>query len=93
MSSCYVMPVMVDDPEIRGDVRIAMRENHGVQTSLFYPSTHHFTAYRERFGDISLPHTEHASATEITIPLYPHLTGDDQGRVVNALRTELERAS
>ncbi len=91
MSSCYVMPVMVDDPEVRGSVRIAMRENHGVQTSLFYPSTHHFTAYRERFGEISLPRTELASATEITIPLYPHLTGDDQGRVVNALRTELER--
>ena len=93
MSSCYVMPVMVEDPAARGPVRIAMRERHGVQTSLFYPSTHHFTAYRERFGEISLPQTELASATEITIPLYPHLTGDDQGRVVTALRTELERAS
>jgi dTDP-4-amino-4,6-dideoxygalactose transaminase len=92
MSSCYVMPVVVEDAAVRGDVRIAMRERHGVQTSLFYPSTHHFTAYRERFGEISLPRTELASATEITIPLYPHLTGDDQGRVVEALRTELARA-
>ena len=48
-SSCYVMPVMLEDPSRQGELRIALREKHGVQTSLFYPAVHEFTAYRERY--------------------------------------------
>ncbi len=42
-------------------------------------------AYRERFPDVSLPITELASRTELTLPFYPHMTNDDQDRVVTAL--------
>ena len=45
----------------------------GVQTSLFYPAVHEFTAYRERFGTPSLPRTEHVARAEITLPLYPDM--------------------
>ena len=38
-----------------------MRER-GIQTSIFYPSIHRFSAYRERFPDVSLPITELAVA-------------------------------
>src|SRR5581483_8260210 len=54
-SSCYVMPVMLSDASRQGELRIALREKHAVQTSLFYPAVHEFTAYRERYPGISLP--------------------------------------
>jgi dTDP-4-amino-4,6-dideoxygalactose transaminase len=88
-SSCYVMPVMLDDPERQLPLRQALREQHGVQTSLLYESIHLFTAYRERWPGVSLPRTELASRTEVTIPLFPDMTEEQQGRVVEALTKEL----
>jgi dTDP-4-amino-4,6-dideoxygalactose transaminase len=88
-SSCYVMPVMLDDCERQGGLRIALREKHRIQTSLFYPAVHEFTAYRERFPALSLPRTELAARSEITLPLFTHMTDEDQDRVVAALDAEL----
>jgi dTDP-4-amino-4,6-dideoxygalactose transaminase len=89
-SSCYVMPVMLEDAERQSGLRIALREKHRIQTSLFYPAVHEFTAYRERFPDLSLPRTELAARSEITLPLFTHMTPDEQDRVVAALAEELE---
>jgi dTDP-4-amino-4,6-dideoxygalactose transaminase len=83
-SSCYVMPVMVD-PERRDGVRRRLREERGVQTSVFYPAVHEFTAYRHRFPGTSLPKTELAARSEITLPLYPHMTAAEQDHVVDSL--------
>jgi dTDP-4-amino-4,6-dideoxygalactose transaminase len=90
-SSCYVMPVMLEDPERQGPVRLGLRERHGVQTSLFYPPVHRFTAYRERYSGVQLPHTERAASSEVTLPLFAHMTEDQQDRVVQALANELAR--
>jgi len=89
LSSCYVMPLMLDDPERQAPVRTALKERHGVQTSLLYPAVHEFTAYRERFGAISLPRTERAARCEVTVPLFGHMTDAEQDRVVAALEEEL----
>jgi dTDP-4-amino-4,6-dideoxygalactose transaminase len=89
-SSCYVMPVMLEDPARQSSLRIALREKHRIQTSLFYPAVHEFTAYRERFGGLSLPRTELAARTEVTLPLYAHMTGEAQDRVIAALAAELQ---
>lgn len=88
-SSCYVMPIIVRDAERRDEARLRLREDHGVQTSVFYPAVHEFTAYRELAAGVSLPHTERAARSEITIPLYPHMTEDDQDRVVAGLEKVL----
>lgn len=92
-SSCYVMPVMLTVPEHQSAVRRGMRERHAVQTSLLYPGTHEFTAYRERFGTVRLPRTELCSRSEITLPLFPHMTDSQQDRVVDALLTEIGRVA
>ena len=84
-SSCYVMPVLVRDVERRDAIRLELRERHGVQTSIFYPAVHEFTAYRELHGARSLPHTEHAARAEITIPLHMAMDATAQQRVVAAL--------
>ncbi len=83
-SSCYVMPIMIEQDGRQAQVSARMRER-GIQTSIFYPSIHRFSAYRERFPDVSLPITELASRTELTLPFYPHMTDADQDRVVGAL--------
>jgi dTDP-4-amino-4,6-dideoxygalactose transaminase len=83
-SSCYVMPILLERDGTQAQVSASLRER-GIQTSIFYPSIHRFTAYRERFPDLSLPITELASRTELTLPLYPHMTEDDQDRVLSTL--------
>jgi len=88
-STCYVMPVIVDDEARRDPVRRYLRERHGVQTSLLYPAVHEFTAYRERFGVPLLPRAEHIARSEITIPLFPEMDEATQDRVVAALAEAL----
>jgi dTDP-4-amino-4,6-dideoxygalactose transaminase len=88
-ASCYVMAVLLSDGARRDDVRLRLREQHGVQTSIFYPPIHLFTAYRERFPNVSLPRTERAAAAEITIPLFAHMTRAEQDRVIDALAREV----
>jgi dTDP-4-amino-4,6-dideoxygalactose transaminase len=87
-ASCYVMPIMLERDGLQARVSSELRER-GIQTSIFYPSIHLFSAYRERFPGVSLPITELASRTELTLPLYPHMTFDDQDRVVVALAEAL----
>jgi dTDP-4-amino-4,6-dideoxygalactose transaminase len=87
-SSCYVLPVMLERDGLQARVSARLRER-GIQTSIFYPALHRFSAYRERFPEVSLPRTELAARTELTLPLYPHMTRADQDRVVAALAEAL----
>ncbi|HEV3321022.1 MAG TPA: DegT/DnrJ/EryC1/StrS aminotransferase family protein [Solirubrobacteraceae bacterium] len=89
-SSCYVLPVMIEQDGRQAQVSARLREL-GIQTSIFYPAIHRFSAYRERFPGVSLPVTELASRTELTLPFYPHMTHADQDRVVTALAEALAR--
>ncbi|MHB8531249.1 MAG: DegT/DnrJ/EryC1/StrS family aminotransferase [Solirubrobacteraceae bacterium] len=82
-SSCYVIPIMLEQDGRQAEVSSALRER-GIQTSIFYPSVHRFSAYRDRYP-ASLPLTELASRTELTLPFYPHMSHDDQDRVASAL--------
>ena len=84
-SSCYVMPILVREPERRDEVRELLRTRHGVQTSVFYPAIHEFTAYRQRVPGVHLPRTELVARSEITLPLYPHMTAAEQDRVLEGL--------
>ncbi len=89
-SSCYVMPIVLERDGRQAQVSARLREL-GIQTSIFYPAIHRFSAYRERFPDVSLPVTELASRTQLTLPFYPHMTHPDQDRVVAALAEALAR--
>jgi dTDP-4-amino-4,6-dideoxygalactose transaminase len=80
VSSCYVMPAMVEDPAAREPLREFLRER-GIQTSVLYPAIHEFSAYRDPARP-PLPRGELAARTEVTLPLYPHLSELDQERVV-----------
>jgi len=90
-SSCYVMPVMLEDDSLRDPVRKLLSENHKVQTSVLYPSISEFAAYGA--GETKLPRCERAARTQLTLPLYPHLGEERLLRVVAALRSSLAEAS
>jgi dTDP-4-amino-4,6-dideoxygalactose transaminase len=89
-SSCYVLPVMLERDGDQARVAARLRAR-GIQTSIFYPAIHRFTAYRERFPDVSLPRTELAARTELTLPFYPHMSDEDQDRVVSELAEAVKR--
>jgi dTDP-4-amino-4,6-dideoxygalactose transaminase len=90
-SSCYVMPVMIEDPALRDPVRKLLSERHSVQTSVLYPSISEFTAYGA--GATRLPRCERVARTQLTLPLYPHLGEERLERVVAALAESLGAAA
>jgi dTDP-4-amino-4,6-dideoxygalactose transaminase len=90
-SSCYIMPVTLDRTGIRDRLRLTMQEDFGVQTSVLYPSIAAFTAFADSdFGP--LPHSERAAQTQLTLPLFPHMTVEQQETVIDALRRGLAAA-
>ena len=82
-SSCYVMPIVVDEAALRDPVRAWMLEQRSIQTSVLYPALHEFTAYEATSK--TLPKSELAARAQLTLPLYPHLSHTQQDRVVSAL--------
>ena len=82
-SSCYVMPVLLDDPLARDPLRKALSEHHGVQTTVLYPSISQFSAYAETEGRV--PRAESVATRQLTLPLYPHLGDERVERVCSAL--------
>lgn len=87
--SYHIFPMLLPVGCDRKTFIDAMRED-GIQTSIHYPPTHRFTYYRERYGEISLPRTEAAASREVTLPLFPTMTDEQQGWVVEAVRRSLE---
>jgi len=88
-SSCYLMGVVAPDGTTRRALRERLGDVHGVQTTM-YPAVHLFTAYREAYGLISLPRTERVADGLFSIPLFPHMTSEQQDRVVAGLRESVE---
>jgi dTDP-4-amino-4,6-dideoxygalactose transaminase len=81
LSSCYVMPIVLEDPSLQTPLRELMKERWNVQTSLLYQAIHEFTAYRED-RDRKLPRSERIARTQVTLPLFPSLSEADQDRVI-----------
>ena len=84
-SSCYLMGLLVEDPGTRSELRRRLREDHGVQTTV-YPAVHRLSVYREAHGEVpSLPRTERVADSLFSIPLFPHMDEETQETVVAAL--------
>jgi dTDP-4-amino-4,6-dideoxygalactose transaminase len=87
LSSCYVMPVVVD-PGVRDELRGLLLERHRVQTTVIYPAIHELSAYRHSARH-PLPQSELVARGQVTLPLYPHLTEEQLEYVVDAVRAGL----
>ncbi|MEN0613634.1 UDP-4-amino-4-deoxy-L-arabinose aminotransferase [Klebsiella indica] len=70
---------------ISRDVLMEKLKTMGIGTGLHFRAAHTQKYYRERFPDVSLPHTEWNSARICSLPLFPDMTDDDVTRVISAL--------
>lgn len=91
VSSCYVMPVIVEDAALRDPLRTFMLDEHRIQTSVLYPALHELTAYAGVARE--LPRSELVARAELTLPLFPTLSEDDQDRVISALADGVQTLS
>ncbi len=83
----FLYPVLID-PDPRRDrdrVATALREVHGIGTSVHFQPVHRLTAYRHT--PHHLPITEHTAARQLSLPCYPAMTAHDVQRVIDALHT------
>ena len=92
-SSCYVMPVLVDDAELRDPLRRLLLESTGCRRA---SSTRRSTS-SPPIADLAgggLTRSELVARCELTLPLFPHLSEAEQDRVIAAWRRALpSRAS
>jgi dTDP-4-amino-4,6-dideoxygalactose transaminase len=90
LTGAHLMPVLLPHQTQRQNVMEQLRDA-GIQSSIHYPPVHHFSYYRERYPEITLPKTEAFCARELTLPLHPSLTENDVGYVVKQLKEAVER--
>jgi perosamine synthetase len=76
------------------DALMARLSGDGVATAPYLPSIHLQSYMRERYGfrEGMLPVSEDCSARTMALPFHARLDRDDQERVVEALRSALDRA-
>lgn len=67
----HIFPILLDQSVSRESFMIALRDR-GVQTSIHYPPVHTFSFHRK---DISLPLTDEIGRREVTLPIFPSLSG------------------
>ena len=58
----------------------------GVQTQIHYPIPCHQQAPYRRFADRPLPVAEQSAAEVLSLPLFPHMSGDQVARVCDAVQ-------
>jgi dTDP-4-amino-4,6-dideoxygalactose transaminase len=61
----------------------------GIQTQIHYPVPCHQQAPYRRFSDRPLPVAEHAAGEVLSLPMFPHMTGDQVIRVCEAVHEAL----
>jgi dTDP-4-amino-4,6-dideoxygalactose transaminase len=91
-SSCYIMPTTVASEALRDELRRDLIDRYEVQTSILYPAITDFTEY-EGFEVPPLPRTERVARTQMTLPLFPHMTDEEQDWVLDGLEESLTRTS
>jgi dTDP-4-amino-4,6-dideoxygalactose transaminase len=86
-SSSHIFPILLASRELRPAFMSCMKEA-GIQTSIHYPPIHKFSAYK-RSNHIDLPITEDVCRREVTLPLFPNLSPQQEELVICAIKSGL----
>jgi dTDP-4-amino-4,6-dideoxygalactose transaminase len=81
-SAHHLFTIVLEEGVDRDAFRTALQER-GIQTSLHYPPVHRFAIYAESGADAPL--TDAYAARAVTLPLYAHMTHEQQDLVVDAV--------
>lgn len=84
-ASAYHLFVIHFKNAVKRDFAYHFLKNHGIETQVHYVPLYKFELYRELLGEISLPGAETYYQGCLSIPIYPHLTQDDQDYVLDIL--------
>jgi dTDP-4-amino-4,6-dideoxygalactose transaminase len=85
-SSQHLFTIVLDEQLDRDGFRAALAQR-GIQTSVHYPPVHRFAIYRD--GAPSLPITDAYATRSVTLPMFAHMTLEQQDLVVEAVTEEL----
>lgn len=86
-TAVHIMPVLLPPGTDRAAVMAKLKES-GIQTSIHYPPVHRFTAYDGTNGHLAK--TGEIGDRELTLPLFPTMTDEDQRTVVTELLKSIE---
>ena len=91
-SSYHIMPVLLPSGADKHAFMERMKAQ-GIQTSWHYPPVHRFSVYKEAYASRPnpLPVTDEVAQREVTLPLYPTMTDEQVGWVVEAAKEALGR--
>lgn len=81
---CVVLDPAVDRQEFRDELVRA-----GIQTSVHYPPAHRFSIYLDE--TVRLPVTDDYGSRAVTLPMFAHMTADQQDLVIRAASTAATR--
>jgi dTDP-4-amino-4,6-dideoxygalactose transaminase len=81
-SAHHLFTIVLDEDADRDGFRAALQER-GIQTSLHYPPVHRFAIYAQAGAEAPL--TDAYAARAVTLPLYAHMTHEQQDLVVGAV--------
>ncbi len=84
-ASAYHLFVIHFKNAVKRDFTYHFLKNHGIETQVHYVPLYKFELYRKLLGEISLPGAEAYYQGCLSIPIYPHLTQDDQDYVLDIL--------
>jgi dTDP-4-amino-4,6-dideoxygalactose transaminase len=90
-SAWHIFPLLLDRGLDRRRFRGCLADA-GVQTSIHYPPLHQTRAFAAAAGG-SLGATEEYALRTVTIPLFPHMTEAQQGRVIEAVTEAVRRTT
>lgn len=83
----HIYPLLLDPDVDRSSLRGALRAA-GVQTSVHYPPLHRTRAFA-RYCSRPLPATEDYAHRTVTLPLFPHMTDEQQAHVIETVSSAL----
>jgi dTDP-4-amino-4,6-dideoxygalactose transaminase len=86
-SAHHLFTIVVPEGTDRERFRARLAEAR-IQTSVHYPPVHRFGIYADA-ASADLPETERYAARTVTLPLFAHMTDDQQDRVVDAVAAAL----
>jgi dTDP-4-amino-4,6-dideoxygalactose transaminase len=89
-SSHHLFVIVLDRALDREVFRAAVAER-GIQTSVHYPPVHHFSIYRDRAPQ--LPVTDDYARRTVSLPMFAHMTEDQQDLVVAAVEGAVRTAA
>jgi len=80
--SYHIFPIMVSSDVSRLEFMTALRDA-GIQSSIHYRPIHTFTNYRDKHKGAWLPITDYVGSREVTLPLFPTMTEEQQTYVID----------